>query len=67
MPVWKVLLIVVLFGICLALAAATFIYPTTKDGGEHPWLWSIGLLAATGVMGGLFTLFLRSAGAGMSR
>jgi hypothetical protein len=67
MPVWKVLLIVALFCICLGLAAATLIYPTTVAGGEHPWLWSSGLLVATVVMGGLFTMFLRSASAGMSR
>jgi hypothetical protein len=67
MPVWKVLFIVVLFCICLGLAAATLIYPTTAAGGQHPWLWGVGLLVATVLMGGLFTLFLRSAGAGMSR
>jgi hypothetical protein len=67
MPVWKVLFIVVLFSICLALAAATLIYPTTVGGGQHPWLWAAGLLAATVVMGTLFTLFLRKVSASMGR
>jgi hypothetical protein len=61
MPVWKVMFTALLFFICLALATATLIYPTTTAGGEHPWLWGMGLLAATVVFGGLFTLFLRRA------
>jgi hypothetical protein len=66
MPVWKVLFIVVLFCACLALASATVVYPTTT-GVEHPWLWVAGLFVATIFMGALFTLFLRSASAGMGR
>jgi hypothetical protein len=63
MPVWKVLFIALLFCICLALASATLIYPTTVTGGQHPWLWGSGLLIATVFMGTMFTLFLRRASA----
>jgi hypothetical protein len=59
MPVWKVLLIALLFFVCLGLATATLIFPTTVEGRTHPWLYGSGLLGATAVMGGLFTLFLR--------
>ena len=54
MPIWKVLFIGLLFCICLSLASATLIYPTTAAGREHPWLWGSGLLGATVVMGALF-------------
>jgi hypothetical protein len=67
MPVWKVLFIAVLFSICLGLAAATLIYPTTVAGRENPWLWGTGLFAATVIMGSVFTLFLRKVSAGMGR
>jgi hypothetical protein len=65
MPVWKVMFIALLFCICLALASATLIYPTTKAGAENPWLWGVGLFAATAFVGTLFTLFLRRASAQM--
>jgi hypothetical protein len=65
MPTWKVLFIAVLFCICLALAFATVIYPTTKEGGVHPWFWGSVLLGATGIMAGMFVLVLRRASAAM--
>ncbi|HEX4588904.1 MAG TPA: hypothetical protein VH120_03185 [Gemmataceae bacterium] len=65
MPVWKVMFIALMFFICLALASATLIYPTTVAGAEHPWMWGSCLLAATLFMGTLFTLFLRRAGTAM--
>ncbi len=67
MPVWKVLFIGVMFCACLALASATVVYPMTMSGGEHKWLWLVGLFAATAIMGTLFTLFLRRASAFMGR
>jgi uncharacterized membrane protein YbhN (UPF0104 family) len=67
MPVWKVLFIVVLFCACLGLASATIVYPMTVSGGEHKWLWLVGLFFATVIMGTLFTLYLRKAGADMGR
>jgi heme A synthase len=66
MPVWKVLFIVVLFCACLALGSATLVYPMTS-GVENKWLWLVGLFLATVLMGTLFTLYLRKAGADMGR
>lgn len=60
MPIWKVF-VVVLFGIvCLALTLATLIIPATVAEGTERWIWLAGLLAATLLMGTLFTMFLRS-------
>jgi hypothetical protein len=59
MSVWKVLFIVVFGGVCLALAFATVVVPTTTAAAAHKWAWGAGLLAATVVMSTLFTLFLR--------
>jgi hypothetical protein len=67
MPVWKVLFIVVLFCACLALGSATLVYPMTMSAGENKWLWLVGLFVATVLMGTLFTLFLKKAGADMGR
>src|SRR5262249_40511734 len=58
MPVWKVLLIVLLGGICLALGLGTVVVPFSMAEGTERWLWFAGLLAGTLVMGTLFTLFL---------
>jgi len=60
MPVWKVLFIVLLFCLCLGLASATVVVPMSETGGGR-WLWLVGLLAATAIMGALFVLFLRRA------
>jgi len=59
MPAWKVIFIAVVGLACLGLAFAAFIVPMTDI--EHRWLWCVGLLVATAVLGTLFTLFLRSA------
>jgi hypothetical protein len=61
MPTWKVLLVVLFGFICLTLAFATIVVPMTDGGGEHPWLWTAGLLAATAASATLFALFLRNA------
>ena len=61
MPAWKVLLIAVLALACLGLAFATLIVPMTMTTGGDRWAWLAGLLAATVVVGTLFTLFLRRA------
>jgi hypothetical protein len=61
MPVWKVLFIGVFGLVCLALAMATVVVPTSMSGGEM-WLWLGGLFAATLFAGTLFALFLRHAG-----
>jgi hypothetical protein len=61
MPTWKVLVTVVFAFVCLGLAFSVIVVPMTEGAGEHWVLWMLGLLAATGVMGTLFTLFLRSA------
>jgi hypothetical protein len=61
MPVWKVLLVGLLGGVCLALALATVVIPLDRTGGER-WAWLGGLLAATLCAGALFVLFLRWAG-----
>ena len=60
MPAWKVLLIGLLAGVCLALATATFVVPFAEEGGRR-WLWMAGLFAATAAAGGLLTLVLRAA------
>jgi hypothetical protein len=65
MPIWKVLFIVLLASACLTLAFASLIVPITIATGNDRWLWLAGLLAATAVMIALFSLFLRSASAGM--
>jgi len=59
MPVWKVLFIVLLGGVCLALALGTIVVPFSIAEGGQRWLWLGGLLGGTVVMGTLFTLFLR--------
>src|SRR5437667_5976395 len=61
MPVWKVLLVVVFGGACLALGLATIIVPMTIVLDGTRWLWLAGLLVATLGMGTLFRLFLNSA------
>jgi hypothetical protein len=61
MAVWKILVIGVLACTCLALALGTVIVALPGEGGRK-WLSAFGLLAATGVTGGLFALFLRYAG-----
>jgi hypothetical protein len=61
MPAWKVMLIGLLAGICLALAMATILIPMDKEGSDR-WIWLGGLLAGTLFTGGLFALFLRHAG-----
>ena len=58
MPIWNVLAVVALGGICLALALATLVVPLALTAAEHKWLWFAGLLVGTAVMGGLFALFL---------
>jgi hypothetical protein len=59
MPVWKVLFILVLAGVCLALALATLVVPLALTDQEHRWLWFAGLLLASICMGTLFTLYLK--------
>jgi hypothetical protein len=61
MPAWKVLVIGVLTGFCLALAMATVAVPIAQDGGRR-WTWLGGLLSATLFAGVLLTLFMRHAG-----
>lgn len=63
MPVWKVMFIAVLACLCLGLAFATLVVPVTMTTGGDRWAWFAGLLAATAMMIGLFTLFLRRASA----
>ena len=60
MPVWKILFILFLGGICLALALATVVVPLSMVGAPK-WQWMGGLGAAALVMGTLFALFLRHA------
>lgn len=60
MPVWKVLVIITLAGICLALGLATLVIGVAKDG-TNRWLWTGGLLAATIAAVALFVGFLRYA------
>lgn len=64
MAVWKILLIGLLACACLALTFATVAIPIAQEGGQR-WLWLGGLVAATGVTGGLLALFLRYAGGSM--
>ena len=61
MPTWKILITIVLGFICLSLAIAVIVFPMTEGAGDHWLLWMLALVAATGVMGTIFTLFLRSA------
>jgi hypothetical protein len=61
MPTWKVLLICLCAGVCLALGMATFVVPVALEGGQR-WMWLGILLAATLGAGGLFALFLTHAG-----
>ena len=61
MPVWKVLFILALGGVCLALGLATIVVPMTMVLDNSRWLWLAGLLFATVGMGTLFRLFLNSA------
>ncbi len=60
MPAWKVLIICVLACASLAGAMATVAVPIAQDGGQR-WAWLGGLLAATILVGGLLTLFMRHA------
>lgn len=64
MPAWKVLLIGLIACVCLALGLATVLSPMVGEGSNR-WLWSGGFLAATLVVGWLFSIFLRHAGASM--
>jgi len=58
MPIWKVLFIVLLGGICLTLGLGTVVVPFSMTEGTERWLWFGGLLVGTIVMGTLFALFL---------
>jgi hypothetical protein len=60
MPAWKVMFIGAFACVCLALALATLLVPISHEGGDR-WVWTGGLLVATLLAGGLFTLFLRHA------
>lgn len=60
MPLWRVLAILFLAMVCLITAFATVVVPMTEAAADSKWLWMIGLLIATIVMGFLFTLFLKS-------
>lgn len=57
MAIWKVLLVVLFGGSCLALALATVAVPLAVE--EHRWLWCGGLFGATVLVGTLFTVYLR--------
>jgi hypothetical protein len=59
MPAWKVLFIVLMGGICLALALGTIVVPLTLPADENKWLWGGGLFFGTVCMGTLFALYLR--------
>jgi membrane protein YdbS with pleckstrin-like domain len=59
MSVWKVLFIAVFACVCLALAFATAVVPTTAAAADNKWAWGAACLAATVVMVTLFILFLR--------
>ena len=61
MPPWKVLLVLVFGGSCLALAVATVCVPLALEDGQYRWVWFGGLLVATACMGILFKLFLERA------
>jgi len=61
MPTWKIFVTVIFAFTCLGLAFSVIVVPMTEAAGEHWLLWMLGLIAATAVMGLLFTLFLKSA------
>lgn len=59
MAAWKVLAVMGFGGTCLALALSAIVVPLALEDTGQRWAWCGGLLAATAVMGTLFTLFLR--------
>jgi hypothetical protein len=64
MPVWKVLIILLLACVCMGLVGALIVVPMSYNGAMM-WVWLVGLLFATAVVGGLFAMFLRYAGASL--
>lgn len=66
MATWRVVVILLMGSVCLVLGSATVVVPMTDGAADHPWLWLVGLLFATAVMGALFAAFLRSSGRAFS-